>query len=510
MMVTLMMVCLAVVLFQAGGLLGPRWRADYLPTFCFFISLEAILSQRTIRNKPVLSPEWFLYFGAEWVLILIVLKLFMGLRSGAASLLHEISYWRVNFINNFFNSEYAFALLIVFVVWVISRMFADDLAELEGDELILKTAGLEPLPSNRRGIHQRLMSRSFIIGAAMIVIMGLFAQDRLALWENKPVSQGGILSVIFYFLFALILFSQTNFAALRASWGYERVGIQKHLASRWIVYSLLFLILLTTLVLLLPTRYSLGFLDSLRYVIGFIGKIIGFILTLLLLPFMFLFYLLSRLLMGGNKEPPTVKINPFEGPLFPQETAVHTASWWEILKSVLFWGVLVIVISYAIYQYLQQNRELAAALSRFIGWRWLVRAMRWLRDQYCGLRKNAAAVIQVGLRRLRSLGGTPSTEGSWRFLNLRRLSPRQRVIFYYLALVRRGSEAGVPRQPSQTPYDYSRSLALDVPEVSDSVSEITDAFVDARYSRHDVATEQAERVKQYWERIRRALREWRR
>ncbi len=44
------------------------------------------------------------------------------------------------------------------------------------------------------------------------------------------------------------------------------------------------------------------------------------------------------------------------------------------------------------------------------------------------------------------------------FINPRRLSPRQKVIFYYLAMVRRAREAGLPRQDDQTPYEYARSL----------------------------------------------------
>ena len=48
-----------------------------------------------------------------------------------------------------------------------------------------------------------------------------------------------------------------------------------------------------------------------------------------------------------------------------------------------------------------------------------------------------------------------------------------------------------------------------LPEVDEEVASITEAFVEARYSRQDVDDSQAGRVKRYWERIRGALRSFR-
>jgi hypothetical protein len=48
---------------------------------------------------------------------------------------------------------------------------------------------------------------------------------------------------------------------------------------------------------------------------------------------------------------------------------------------------------------------------------------------------------------------------------LRKLSPRQQVQFYYLAMLRRGSEHGHARQPTQTPYEYARALENQIPEI---------------------------------------------
>jgi hypothetical protein len=74
-------------------------------------------------------------------------------------------------------------------------------------------------------------------------------------------------------------------------------------------------------------------------------------------------------------------------------------------------------------------------------------------------------------------------------------------------MVRRGGERGVPRKPAQTAYEYSHALKSYLPNVAGEVASLTDEFVEARYSRHEVPAERASLVKGYWERIRLALRQ---
>jgi hypothetical protein len=82
------------------------------------------------------------------------------------------------------------------------------------------------------------------------------------------------------------------------------------------------------------------------------------------------------------------------------------------------------------------------------------------------------------------------------------LNPRQKVLFFYLAMIRRGSESGVPRRPDQTPSEYSSILEEKVSDVSPEVDGLTEAFSEARYSQHPVEEARAGQVKTYWERIR--------
>ena len=79
--------------------------------------------------------------------------------------------------------------------------------------------------------------------------------------------------------------------------------------------------------------------------------------------------------------------------------------------------------------------------------------------------------------------------------------------FYYLAMLRRGGERGHARQPTQTPYEYARTLESQIPEIDQDVDGLTEEFIEARYSRHDIPAEHVGLVRRYWERIKRALRD---
>jgi hypothetical protein len=87
----------------------------------------------------------------------------------------------------------------------------------------------------------------------------------------------------------------------------------------------------------------------------------------------------------------------------------------------------------------------------------------------------------------------------------RALDPRRQIYYYYLAMVRRGGEQGIPRALSQTPLEYAARLEKAIPEEEEDIGSITDTFIEARYSRKEVDTEKANVVKELWGRIRRAL-----
>jgi hypothetical protein len=183
---------------------------------------------------------------------------------------------------------------------------------------------------------------------------------------------------------------------------------------------------------------------------------------------------------------------------------------WELVKSILLWGSLIVLVIVALRQYIAFNRELAEELRRFRPLRWLLAAWDRFKASFKKANKTVAAFIQNSLKRLRSLAPESAGPGGWDFVNPRRLTPRQKVLFYYLALVRRAREAGLPRQDYQTPYEYARTLTSSLKAEKDDLDSMTESFIEARYSRHDIPAKTARRAESIWETIRRVLKNVRR
>ncbi len=122
-------------------------------------------------------------------------------------------------------------------------------------------------------------------------------------------------------------------------------------------------------------------------------------------------------------------------------------------------------------------------------------------------------VAQAGLEMLPARGkrskqkqkiGAEASILDW--LGLRQLAPRERILYYYLNILKRAENKGPARKEHQTPYEYEPNLNDVVPEVTPEIHELTDVFVYARYSQTDFNEDQAALVKAMWHRIRKALR----
>ncbi|HJS17824.1 MAG TPA: DUF4129 domain-containing protein, partial [Anaerolineales bacterium] len=92
-------------------------------------------------------------------------------------------------------------------------------------------------------------------------------------------------------------------------------------------------------------------------------------------------------------------------------------------------------------------------------------------------------------------------------ISLGSLDARRRIYFFYLTMVRRGGEQGIPRNPSQTPAEYAVTLEEALPSQAEDIDSMTKSFVEARYSRREVNVSDADRTRSAWVRIRRALKE---
>lgn len=487
-LVAALLTCAAAPILEFGQRIWPEWNGNYLLPALFVIALEGLVAWRATRKLVFPGTDWLLYRFTELVVIVTGLKAYIYTQRGWDKFLLDAAAWQRS-LGNLFDAEYLFVLGLSLLVWMMATYFAVSLHKLEGDELLMHRQADDPVRSDRAAIRQRLLADIFIIGGVMLFLTAILRNNLEFLHLPTQPLRTGLLNVVLYFVFALILLAQSQFAVLRARWSIDRVPVAQNLAGRWAIYTAILLVLAAVLVIFLPTRYSLGLLDSLAILLSLIQFLFYILIFMLWLPVQLVLSILGRVPTSEPMPPPTMPSQPFD----PSATTT-TVTWVDVLKSIFFWGVVVTLLLLAFVYYLRQQKELWAQLSRVRGSSWFSRFWVWLSGGARQMTDRARAAIDAIMKRIRPTPVTP-----WSFLNVRRLSPRRQIYFYYLALVRR---ADVPRQPSQTPSEYQQHLSHLPP---DDLDGLTQAFIEARYTTHSITPQTSSRAKQFWENLRTAL-----
>jgi hypothetical protein len=155
------------------------------------------------------------------------------------------------------------------------------------------------------------------------------------------------------------------------------------------------------------------------------------------------------------------------------------------------------------------------SLWHFVGDRWGVlrflsgsRLAAWATRFWQRLRRNtrrAARRLREAINRRLAAQQAHLERATRNHISLRRLSPRQRVRYFYLSVLHRSAQQGFGRSPSTTPLEYARTLAEQIPEEDADVRAFTEAFVVARYSERSITREDAAQTQTVWNRLKRAL-----
>ncbi len=532
-LVAAMLACLSISLVQAARLLSPAWPGEYLVVLSFLVALEAILSWRGLGRRHFPDLDWFLYIGSELILILVAVKLAQFLVYGLDSLGQVVQRWNQDFARYFFDPETVAVLAVLLLVWLFSRQMAADLALLDVDAQTLALEEESGISEARLLAREHLAVKILWLGALITLAVSVLHVQRLAGWFSLPALRAGVYNLLAYFLLALVLLSLTQYLTLRVDWLRQRLPIPAGMAARWGLYSLVFIGLVALVAARLPTGYSLGLLETFGYLVDALRVVLELLFGILLLPFLFLAWLIG-LLFGRSSQPAPAPGNP--PPALENPTAAPIP-WLELLRSILFWALLLAILVGALVYYLRERRDLFARARSYRLVTWLSNFWSWLRGIWRHASRQASETLAQGWGRLRRRwqARPAAPPGGW--VSLRRLSPRQRVLFYYLALLRRSGEQGHPRRADQTPYEYMSELIkniqlppgqaergiivdnADPAQVSglsadlveqeglqQSIRSLTEQFMEARYSRHTISQQQASLAQRCWETIRRFLR----
>jgi hypothetical protein len=488
-----LLACAAIGVVQLGQQLSPTWNGAYVPLLCFFVALEAAYLTRYTRYHKLPVP-WYVLRGCEVLVLFLMLRSLLGVLHGPQ--LNE----NINPFYGRVDGELFALALIAGLTWLGSWRLASDLLNLETLDPTLDREIIREVAATQVEIRRELITFLMIVGVVLTFLAGLL---RLYLRTTNQLESGGLVGlghIVIYFFLALVLFSRTRLNLLRSGWVWERVPIRPGVGARWISYTVLLLAIAVVVALVLPTQYSLGLLGTLGYILQIIItliQIVVFAIASLIYALLSLF--VPKLQLPERPQPPA---SP--PPQLPQAPNAPPLGLSEFVQSLIFWLVFLIVAGYVATQYLRRHPEMVAWLKRLPGMGLLVRAWHKLRDWFGGLNQSIENMREA--RRRAQHPVTRSAPASRRWVNPRKLSPRQQVQFYYLAMLRRSGERGHARQPTQTPYEYARTLESKIPEIDQDVDGLTEEFIAARYTRHDIPAEHVGVVRRYWERITRELR----
>lgn len=513
-LVFLMMACGVMTIAILLDQIVAGWHSGIIAAILLFIVIDRLYSYRQLKSLTPLSSEWLIAVGAQWIVILLLMRLLLSYANGIDSFRADLSLLARGYIAELFTPEFVVTFMLAFLVWILSAQFLALLDEIGLDAELALREETAPVQGDIVPAHQRLVTMIFTLGIVLVVLTVLTRLNLQTILANVTglpnleVSRfsGAEAGALLYFVFGLTLLSLSRLMSLQTHWNRLRIPVSSgNLVRQWGLNSLFFLLFLGTLVSLLPAGDSLGFLSVLGTLFGFLINVLVFlsqvIITLLLLLFSIPFLLLGAVPpgFGGAVAPPF--------PVLPTQAELPTTSsaLLELIRSLLLWGVLLAIVVFALTHFVRQHGGLPGALRGLRAANWLTLAWGWL---FRNVKKTGGTLSRALVQGWQSLVSRLEAKRllpSASLIRLRSLDPRHQIYFFYLAMIRRGGEQGLTRKPSQTPSEYAVTLEKALPSTGEDIDSITDAFVEARYSRQQVDSRQADAVKAAWGRIRRAL-----
>jgi hypothetical protein len=496
----LMMGCLAIAYVQAALRFFPTWQATYVIWMAVIVAAEAMLANFTQREKTIRERAAFLL--SEWLVIMLVIQVAILASHGFRQLGSFFASLQENPLN-FFHPEFLLNIFPLFLVWLLSMIMAEDLIRLEVDVSELQLENPEVLERDRRQIRKGMSERVFAVGLLLVVLAFIARLEITQIFGEIPTTRAPVYNVVAYYALALVLVSQVQLSALRGHWLWTKAPMRANLAGTWLKYSLIFFAVVAILTVFLPTQYSMGFLATLESLLNLLWQAFMFLAFLVLMPIIGLINFLMSLFKSEGSESEPFNMEPPSG--FTADPA-SPAAWWELVKAILFWTLVIGITGYFVVYYIRQNKTLWTWLRSISLLNWLGLRLRafwhWMRR----VNHRISMAVAAGRQRLFPPVSAPSRGRTGRPFNNQRASARQKIIFFYLRMLERGKEEGLERKPSITPSQYRALLGKALPEVEDEVDGMTASFIEARYTSHEINEEWAGQVQRLWKRFLQALR----
>ena len=504
--VVFMAFCISFVLRDILLRFQPGWKLGYFPVILVIVAIEALFSLRRTKLGHQAIVSTATYRISEWLLLFVSLRLFFYLKDALVILLANGTDGQANLDLNpsslFGHPEFVSVLVCAILVYLFTTLGGEFLIALEGDAEILATEWSESNRSDRGQDFRSLATLLFTVGVFLILIMVITQSDIRGLPPLKPPVMYVRLGIMGYFMSSLLLLTQGNLAVLRASWSWLRIPIADKINRQWLGVGLMFVIVIGIVVSVFPSNYSYGPISTISLLIGYLVYFLTFVfLILMFVPVLLISAINPDIPLAEPPEMPQI----FPSEFFSSETAqqvIDAPPFWEVLRSSFFWIVFVGLFMYAIVQYARQNEAFMKMLRNIPGTDVLMDFWDFIANLFSRFGRQVREIAADGRKRLAALrrqeGGLTRP---WRYFQVNRMSPREKIQFFYLSLIARAEKFGIPRSPSQTPGEYTAQLHSAVNYPDDTLEALTEQFEEARYSSHLIELEDADRAKQRWQEV---------
>lgn len=494
-MVSVMLTCFAVIIGKSIQLIYPIWGSYWFPILTFLITVISLHVRQAQRATPKTFQNQTLFILAEIILLMLITKaisMFTLVFMGYTTIWLEIASWPQDFFQNFFNMDFLFRASAILIIWLLTWLFSAPINKLEEDQALMEQEKLGYTFTDRYDARRKLISLIFNLGILMILVMVLW-QSNLPFFDEDLISTGIlVLVLLIYFFTAFIFLALNQYAIMKARWFFNDIDVNPNLGKRWLFYSLFFIFIVILLIAFLPTNLPLGISTIAEWLSQAFIYLLSTLFSILTFP-IFLILALINQLFGRETIDQTFQPSEPSTDILPQTVAA--TPWLDVVRSVLFWVVFLVIVISAIIYYFNNRPEFKNFLIelRLISlirdfWHWLLRGFKEAKDL-------TSESIQSGFGKIQSFLRNQKKKFPTLFDFVKRLPPRQAVILIYADWIQWNKQHGFERKISQTPNEYAQAFTGRTPEEADlneEISDLTKIFIQARYSRDPIFKAQAQ------------------
>ena len=506
-------------------LVTPNYPWSHLPALIFFVALEGVFTttwlmhpDRLILNKPR-------YRLAEFLLLLLIVRLItwaiyvpLTWQSIRLYLLDPLS---------FLDGAFLIVAVVVLFTWAQASTFAARLNELalnpaEREYLTRSAADTREqrfagaaltTMSDRSGIVARFFSQ-WLNGGLLLMLSGALSTVNLEALGNSEFTlrslrglglQPEVLgALLLYFVAGLYVLSSGRLQMMRVRWLLDRADTAPNLERTWRRSSIALLLAIGFAAAFLPIGSTVPIAVIINVALDALVVLASFVVGVVTLVFVLLATLFGRGTAAGADEPNV------PGEIFPDPTPAPLESSSGLSESARlavgggFWLIVIVLVTVAVLFYLRERGfRFNSTLLRLL-WADLRRGWRAL---WGGLSTRAQSVSGAVRNRLRVRGAADAPDAPpFRFIRVNGLPPRERIRYFYLSTVRRAADRGAPRRNDETPLEYLDALKSRWPQAEEDLDALTDAFLEARYSKQPFSEADVNPIKRTWQRVKSGLR----